>query len=135
MTQDVSTLPLRSFERDELLTRCLGREELLERVLKTFGLNFTHDLALLEDHLRATNADAVANVAHRMKGSAANVAAPLLSSILSEIEELARLRKLHELPSRLREVCEEWTRFQRAAHGAASDCLSSALGSHTHHPV
>ncbi len=101
----------RPFELEELLARCVGNLELVERVLKKFATHFADDLERLERHLQVGDADELARVAHTMKGASANVAAPGLREQTARIEELARGRQLDQISSRLTLLRNEWSRF------------------------
>jgi HPt (histidine-containing phosphotransfer) domain-containing protein len=95
----------------ELLDRCLGNLEFAQRVLAKFEARFGDDLRQLERDQEAEAAEAIARVAHRLKGSAANVAAKDLERISARIEELGRLGRLSEIPERLEELRGEWSHF------------------------
>ena len=96
---------------DELVQRCLGRIELVERVLAKFQQRFGVELELLERELRADNVDEVARVAHRLKGTSANVGAPGLLAVAADIEEQARGRQVAQIPASLEQLRREWDRF------------------------
>jgi HPt (histidine-containing phosphotransfer) domain-containing protein len=96
---------------EELFQRCLGHIDFVERILDRFQLGFEDDLAELENGLEARDAEAVAHVAHRLKGAAANVAAPILRTRLVEIEKLARAGRLSEIALHMALIQSEWTQF------------------------
>jgi HPt (histidine-containing phosphotransfer) domain-containing protein len=120
MNEDTFSHGSSTFEREELLARCIGRVDLLERVLNTFQHRFGEDLAQLENDLRSANVEDLARVAHRMKGASANIAAPRLSSLASVIERLARQRRLAEISPHIHEIRKEWLRFRHKAFGNGS---------------
>jgi len=86
-----------TFNHDELLARCVGRLDFMERILNSFELRFGEDLEQLEEHLKSSDADEVARLAHKMKGASANVAALCLNKQVAEIEQLARSQRLDEI--------------------------------------
>ena len=103
------------FDAEELLARCLGKIELAERVLAAFHSRFDLDLSELREAVRSEDAEAVARVAHRLKGASANVAAEELRTRAAGIEQLARCGGLPEVPGHLEELRSEWTRFVGSA--------------------
>jgi HPt (histidine-containing phosphotransfer) domain-containing protein len=96
---------------EELLARCMGNLQIAERVLTKFQDRFGVDLGELEQWLDQHNAGAIATVAHRMKGASANVGAPALYEVTSELEQLGRAERIAEIPSELQQLRSEWTRF------------------------
>jgi HPt (histidine-containing phosphotransfer) domain-containing protein len=73
-----------------LLARCLGNTDLVSRLLKVFEPEIGGDLKRLEAAFDAGNGDDVANFAHAIKGSAANLSADALASLARELETAAR---------------------------------------------
>jgi len=89
-----------------LEARCLGRLELVERVLGKFAAQLDADLAVMEEALRGQDADAVRAVAHRLKGMSANVEAWPLHECAKEAEELALGNCLEDVAERLEQLRE-----------------------------
>ena len=83
---------------EQLLDRCMGNVEFVERVLTKFHERFSDDLEQLERDVQAGAGESVAALAHRLKGSAANVAAPELHRITAQLEELGRSPRMAEIP-------------------------------------
>ncbi len=75
---------------DELLARCLGNISFATRILAKFQDRFEEDLVELDKALLAQDAEAVARIAHRIKGASANVAAAQLHESSAEIEQSGR---------------------------------------------
>jgi HPt (histidine-containing phosphotransfer) domain-containing protein len=73
-----------------LLARCLGNTDLVSRLLKAFEPEIGKDLQRLEQAFRAGNGGEVADFAHAIKGSAANLSADALASLARELENAAR---------------------------------------------
>jgi HPt (histidine-containing phosphotransfer) domain-containing protein len=96
---------------EELVERCLGHIDFVERILDRFQLRFEDDLAELELGLEAEDAEGVVHVAHRLKGAAANVAAPILRTRLAEIERLGREERLSEITLQVALIRAEWSQF------------------------
>lgn len=95
----------------QLLERCLGNVAFAERILAKFIQKFAEDLERLETSASAGDAEAATLVAHRLKGSAANVAAAELAWRLSEIEQLSRDGEWLLVAERMEALREQWTRF------------------------
>jgi HPt (histidine-containing phosphotransfer) domain-containing protein len=81
-----------------LEVRCLGRLDLVERVLQTFNDQLDADLAKLEQALAAGNIDEFTLVAHRIKGMSANTEARELAREAAITEQKARDGAFVELP-------------------------------------
>jgi HPt (histidine-containing phosphotransfer) domain-containing protein len=89
----------------------MGNHDFVQRVLSRFQSSFEEDLTRLEAGLMAGDAIAIADVAHRMKGAAANTAAPGLHREAATIEQLARAERTDELSHWVGRLRQEWTRF------------------------
>jgi HPt (histidine-containing phosphotransfer) domain-containing protein len=100
------------FNHDELAERCLGQLDLVERILAKFQTHFEGDLTEMEAALAAEDATTVHRLAHRLKGSSANVAAPRLREKAEGIEQLAADQCLAEIPARFVELQNEWSLFR-----------------------
>jgi HPt (histidine-containing phosphotransfer) domain-containing protein len=96
---------------DELLVRCMGNVEIAERVLTKFQNRFSIDLSELQKGLGEQNPDLIGQAAHRIKGASANVSAPALYALASEIERLARAEQIAEISRHVERLQDEWTRF------------------------
>jgi len=81
-----------------LEVRCLGRLDLVERVLQTFNDQLDADLAKLEQALAAGNIAEFTLVAHRIKGMSANTEARQLAQEAALTEQKARAGAVVELP-------------------------------------
>ncbi|MFI5954591.1 response regulator [Cryptosporangium sp. NPDC051539] len=69
-------------------------KELLAELVGSFVRNAPETLAALGDAVHAGNAVAVAEKAHKLKGSAANIGAMALADVCESFEEMARLGAL-----------------------------------------
>ncbi len=96
---------------DELLARCLGNTGIVERILSKFQDRFGIDLNEIEQGVAQCDGVAVAQAAHRIKGASANVSAPTIYEIASEIEQLGRADRLAEVPTHVEQLRVEWARF------------------------
>jgi HPt (histidine-containing phosphotransfer) domain-containing protein len=109
----------------ELLERCLGNLEFAERVLAKFQSRFDDDLTELEKALDVQDTEAVARVAHRLKGASATAAANGICHQAAEIETLARNKSVEEIPNHLHMLRKECSRFSDSVSSLA---LASSAG-------
>lgn len=96
---------------DRLRNRCMGNIALLERVLDQFHKRLPEELAELERALELRDSEQVARVAHRIKGTSANVSADGLQRAAAEIEDLGRTGSVTDVPTRLERLRSEWERY------------------------
>ena len=100
-----------AFKYEELVSRCLGNFDLIEKVLETFERQFTADLSALDVAMDGGDATEIANLAHRMKGAACNVAAPALTQELVALEEAAGAANAYAISTAGQRIRAEWLRF------------------------
>lgn len=103
---------------EQLIHRCLGKIDLVQRVLDRFLETVDHDLDSLSGAARDQDHVAMAKTAHRVKGSAASIAAHRLERLMAALEggqgdvEPDQIDKLLEEVRKetesLKEVLEEW---------------------------
>ena len=110
---------------EQLLARCMGNIEFMERVLSRFREHFGEDLAELEEGLDATDGGQIARVAHRLKGASANVGAAGLRERAAEIERLGRARRFSEIPPCVDQLRGEWDRFVSSATSFGSSVAAA----------
>ena len=96
---------------DELLARCMGNIDIAERILSKFQTCFSVDLTELEKGVDEHDVSSITLLAHRLKGASANVSAPALYELASEIEKLGRADRISEIPPGVQQLRTEWTRF------------------------
>jgi len=100
------------YDSDELLYRCLGNQELARRVLRKFHSNFAGELSRMEACCEAGDLEEVKRLAHRLRGSAANVAARELSRLAAELEQLAGLGLHMRVSQTLAALERQWHCFK-----------------------
>jgi HPt (histidine-containing phosphotransfer) domain-containing protein len=74
----------------QLRDRCLGNEELVERILDKLEHTLADEMRELHGSLLRADYVALATIAHRLKGTAANVGAELLREVAQQLETFAR---------------------------------------------
>lgn len=98
----------------DLLSRCLGNVEFAQRILGKFQERCDEDVEALEKAVFDGDAEAIARLAHRLKGASANASAMGLQKHASEIEHAARHQSIEEVPASLEKLKTEWARFSEA---------------------
>lgn len=114
MEQEVQDQTAMVIDAEDLMARCLGNIEFARRILVMFQELGYENLAGLEEAIAAEDAEAIALLAHRLKGASANAAALGLRAQAAEIEDAARQCSLGEIPARLENLRHEWSRFNSA---------------------
>jgi signal transduction histidine kinase/DNA-binding response OmpR family regulator/HPt (histidine-containing phosphotransfer) domain-containing protein/HAMP domain-containing protein len=107
--QEAAGLGFEGVDAAALLARCGGREELARRLVLKFIEVARADVEELDRAIRGADARTVRAVAHRIKGSAANVSAEAVRTCAGELENVARSGELSAaagLHARLRTAVE-----------------------------
>ena len=118
-------------DRDALLERCLGNLDFVERILAGFQKRAGQDLEELERVVAGRDVEAVVQIAHRIKGSSANVSAEGLRHEAETIEALGRAGCLDDIPAQFARLRHEWERYLRDSNPRSPEpaaCLSPAKG-------
>jgi len=100
-----------ALDLDELVDRCMGNLEFVDRVLTKFQQRFGEHLDELEQAVAQDDAERVALLAHRLKGESASVAAGALRDRAGEIEALGRAGRIASIPDCLQRLRGDWARF------------------------
>jgi HPt (histidine-containing phosphotransfer) domain-containing protein len=100
---------------NDLLARCLGRIDIVDRIVRKFQTTLQADLVHLELAVRTENSAAVAQITHRLKGACLAVAAYELRDCAHALEDCATTHNLHDLPRCLAELQEATARFLEAS--------------------
>lgn len=114
---------------DDLMARCLGNMDFVERILTIFQTRCESDLVELEDAIRAGDMLRVQRLAHRLKGACANAGANDLSVRASELWTAANKEFTDVLAARFAQFRQEWDECAAALSGDASPTSSNALAS------
>jgi HPt (histidine-containing phosphotransfer) domain-containing protein len=85
-----AVLPPPGIDFPSLLHRCMGKQDLARRLIQKFLVQASADVQELETAMREQDAARLRLVAHRLKGSAANVSAEAVRENASRLEELGR---------------------------------------------
>lgn len=98
----------------ELRERCGDDDRLIQRVLQKFTVKAKSEIALLEQHVRDQDLDQVIQVAHSLKGMAANVAAQPVSEVAGTIELAARDKQSEGYSLLLQELSQKFDTCEAA---------------------
>jgi HPt (histidine-containing phosphotransfer) domain-containing protein len=124
MLEQLSLQELAPLDVQELLDRCMGNIELAERVIAKLHSRFPEDIAELEQALQCRNGTLVASIAHRLKGTAANVAAHQLQACAAKIEESARNDRIDAIPDQIDRLRTQWAMLDQVTRsGLKRHCL------------
>ena len=113
--QEEESLPV--FDRDELLERLGGREEMLGRFIGMFNENVTCYLELLTKAIENGDTEQVRIQAHTIKGASANISARRVRHTSSIIEQHAREGRLTEAAGQLQLLESELEAFRLQVAG------------------
>jgi len=80
----------RTFDREGMMTRLMGDEELAQAVVEGFLLDIPQQIAALRAALQDANTVHAERQAHTIKGAAANVGGEALRAIAAEMEKAAK---------------------------------------------
>jgi PAS domain S-box-containing protein len=105
------------FDRDGLLRRLCGAEEMLGKFLGVFHKNFDSALPDLREALDMGDAAQVRVRAHTMGGMAGNIGALQLQTLASRIEEITRTGSLDGIPALVAEMAGAFDTFTTATLG------------------
>jgi PAS domain S-box-containing protein len=92
------------FDRQSLLARLMGDEGLVQEITAGFLQDMPKQIRRLKELIGQADADAVVGQAHAIKGAAANVGAPALSAVASDMEKSGRAGRLREAVALLPEL-------------------------------
>lgn len=82
-------------------------------MLTSFRVGVQNDRSQLQEAVSSGNPQRVAQIAHKVKGAAATVAANPLSQIAAQLDDIARYGDLQQIRDCAREVFEELDRVER----------------------
>ncbi|GAF84947.1 unnamed protein product, partial [marine sediment metagenome] len=82
------------FDMTSLLSRCMGSQEFLGKILTKFETTAAKYLKDIEEGIEAADAEQVGRLAHSLKGAAANLSAESLRQAALEMEQLGKSGEL-----------------------------------------
>lgn len=100
------------FDRQALLKRVEGDEELLEELVHFFLDHTPRQLDKLRQALKAGDASALGEQAHAIKGAAASLSAEAVRLAAGSLEFSGKNQNLEEAPALLEALIKEFARLQ-----------------------
>jgi HPt (histidine-containing phosphotransfer) domain-containing protein len=99
-------------DRAEFLVRCVGNAALVEKLLKTLSTTLPTDREALAEAVEFNDLETVARIAHRLRGTAANVCANPLAQAAQQVEQVAKTGERITLVYRWESLRNEIDRLQ-----------------------
>jgi signal transduction histidine kinase/DNA-binding response OmpR family regulator len=100
----LAVMEMPSVDLPSLLNRCMGRKDLVNRLLQKFSDQAQADMTELSEALARNDLDQLRLVSHRIKGAAANISAEALRDCASRLERLSRQKTLEPAAETLSEL-------------------------------
>ncbi len=97
-----SILP--SIDRSSLLERCMGNFALVEKLNNAFLSSLPSEKVALQDAVAICDVNAIARIAHRLRGTASNMCALPLSDAAKNVEQAARSNQIELVEPRWHEL-------------------------------
>jgi CheY-like chemotaxis protein/HPt (histidine-containing phosphotransfer) domain-containing protein len=94
-------------DRESLLNRVGGDEELLIEIVQLFLVDCPLRVAAIKEAVAAGNPDEIRLTAHALKGSASNMSADALTAAARTLERLGTERRIEAAPAALRELSSQ----------------------------
>jgi two-component system, sensor histidine kinase and response regulator len=94
-------------DREALLNRVGGDEELLMEIVQLFLVDCPLRVAAIRDAVDGGNADDIRLAAHALKGSASNMSATALTAAARTLERIGTERRVEAAPAALRELASQ----------------------------
>jgi signal transduction histidine kinase/DNA-binding response OmpR family regulator/HPt (histidine-containing phosphotransfer) domain-containing protein len=98
------------FDLASALSRCMGKQDSLERILQKFKDKALKDLQELSSHVQAADAQKIAFVAHSLKGAAASVSAEAVRQAACDLEQIAKAADFLRMEACMQALSEEIAR-------------------------
>lgn len=96
---------------DGLLARCVGRVDLVQRVLTAFVEQMNSDIPAMSDAANSGDAEETRKLAHRIKGASANVEAESIRSGAAEVEAIASENQLDDAKPLIAKMKTNWQEY------------------------
>ncbi len=102
------------FDMPALLSRLMGDKKLAKRVLDGFLGDMPRQLEALSKLVEAGSAAGIEDLAHRIKGAAANVGGEAMRAVALEMEQAGEAGDVAVAQERLPELAAQFLRLQEA---------------------
>jgi two-component system, sensor histidine kinase and response regulator len=97
---------------EELLERCIRKPEVVAKVLEMFIGQATKDVEAIANAVARGDAHELHELAHRVKGASANMAAGQLRDVAEALEEMGRENRMEGSPPKVEELRREFVRLR-----------------------
>lgn len=101
------------------MQRCMGNQALVEHLLNRYMDVVSDDINLLEAALQGENPDALAQIAHRLKGTSATVGSSRTCKLAAQVEQESAAEDwalLNSIVAEIRDVHASVTQYYRESH-------------------
>ncbi len=98
------------FDAEELFDRCMGNAQTVNKLLGMFERKVVDTVERLSDSISGGDAARTADVAHALKGAAANMSAQALKKLAARVEMMGRSRDLDDAAACLGQIRTELDR-------------------------
>lgn len=115
---------------DDLMSRCLGNLDFVERILTIFQSRCEADVVELEEAIQSSDLARVQRIAHRLKGACANAGATSLSTRANELWIAANKEFTDLLAARFVQFRQEWNECTVILTGEDSSSAHPAMASY-----
>lgn len=112
MSQDTAN-PQPPLDLERLTRVSRGKTSLQKRLLQAFVDATEDDLKTLKAALEEQEGDRLSEIAHRLKGAAANVGATLISDQSADLEQAAKNDNFDQVESHLKALLEQWNHVKQ----------------------
>lgn len=96
---------------DALLARCVGRVDLVQRVLASYLEQMEADVTELTKAAESSDGESARKLAHRIKGASANVQADEIRTTAQGIESFASQDQLDEAAAEIVKLKNQWQNY------------------------
>jgi len=98
----------RVFDREALIERVMGEEELARKLIGIFLADIPKQVRSLRERIENSDAEKISWYSHKVKGSSANIGAMALSNIAAKMDEASKDGRLDEVTTLLPELEKQY---------------------------
>ena len=110
------------FDAQKLWGRCSGKQELVTRLIHTYLEQTAGDLERLRSSVQQRNTTEVREIAHRIKGSSANIAAPTLEGLAASLQHQMTDNDLSGIDEAYQALLRAYDEFEQATRDKVDAC-------------
>ncbi|WP_417847476.1 Hpt domain-containing protein [Thalassoglobus sp.] len=102
-----------TFQFEQLSEKCLGNQELVQRLLDRFQASLSQVVHEIEDAVKRNRQTQIKELAHHLKGEAGTMCATEISSLASQIYDAADASANGQLPRLVSKLSDEASKVHR----------------------